>query len=147
MGAQEDLNVAMTIPQAFAAGDWSALATVLSPETTLESPVMQGRGPEQILQYFQGLKSAFPDMAAKVVSAVTSEHTVALELRSEGTHTEPMHTPRGMLPATGRQVVIKLAFFCEISNGKIMAIREYLDTAGFMAQLGFGAPAQAQANS
>jgi predicted ester cyclase len=105
---------------------------------------MQARGPEQILQYFQGVKSAFPDMAGQVVSAIAMGNTAAIELRSEGTHTEPMRTSRGTLPPTGKRVVIKLAFFYEISNGKIMAIREYFDPAGLMAQLGVGAAAAAE---
>jgi len=144
MGDQDVLNVAMKMPQSFAAGDWSTFATILTEETTLESPVMQARGPQQILQYFQGLKSAFPDMSGQVVSAMATGNTAAIELRSEGTHTEPMHTRRGTLPPTGKRVVIKLAFFYEISNGKIISIREYFDPAGFMAQLGVGAPAAAE---
>src|SRR5579859_462102 len=144
MGDQDVLNVAMKMPQAFAAGDWSTFATILTEETTLESPVMQARGPQQILQYFQGLKSAFPDMSGQIVSAMATGNTAAIELRSEGTHTEPMHTRRGTLPPTGKRVVIKLAFFYEISNGKIISIREYFDPAGFMAQLGVGAPAAAE---
>jgi len=144
MGDQDVLNVAMKMPQSFAAGDWSTFATILTEETTLESPVMQARGPQQILQYFQGLKSAFPDMSGQIVSAMATGNTAAIELRSEGTHTEPMHTRRGTLPPTGKRVVIKLAFFYEISNGKIISIREYFDPAGFMAQLGVGAPAAAE---
>ena len=144
MGDQEVLNVAMKMPQSFAAGDWNTFATVLAEDTTLESPVMQARGPEQILQYFKGLKSAFPDMAGQVVSAIAMGNTAAIELRSEGTHTEPMRTSRGTLPPTGKRVVVKVAFFYEISNGKIMAIREYFDPAGFMAQLGVGAAPAAE---
>lgn len=144
MGDQDVLNVALKIPQSFAVADWSNFASVLEQDTTLESPVMQARGPEQIIQYFQGLKSAFPDMLADVVSAISMANTAAIELRSEGTHTQPMHTPRGTLPPTGRRVVIKLAFFCVISDGKIVAIREYFDPAGFMAQLGVGTPAHAE---
>jgi len=144
MGDRDVLNVAMKMPQSFAAGDWSTFATILTEETTLESPVMQARGPQQILQYFQGLKSAFPDMSGQVVNAMATGNTAAIELRSEGTHTEPMHTRRGTLPPTGKRVVIKLAFFYEISNGKIISIREYFDPAGFMAQLGVGAPAAAE---
>jgi len=144
MGDRDVLNVAMKMPQSFAAGDWSTFATILTEETTLESPVMQAQGPQQILQYFQGLKSAFPDMSGQVVNAMATGNTAAIELRSEGTHTEPMHTRRGTLPPTGKRVVIKLAFFYEISNGKIISIREYFDPAGFMAQLGVGAPAAAE---
>jgi len=144
MGDRDVLNVAMKMPQSFAAGDWSTFATILTEETTLESPVMQAQGPQQILQYFQGLKSAFPDMSGQVVNAMATGNTAPIELRSEGTHTEPMHTRRGTLPPTGKRVVIKLAFFYEISNGKIISIREYFDPAGFMAQLGVGAPAAAE---
>ena len=147
MGDQDVLSVAMKMPQSFAAGDWNTFSTILAEDTTLDSPVTHTRGPEQILQYFRGLKSAFPDMAGQVVSAIAMGNTAAIELRSEGTHTEPMHTSRGTLPPTGKRVVIKLAFFYEISNGKIVAIREYFDPAGFMAQLGVGAAPAAAADA
>lgn len=146
MGDQDVLNVALNVHSAFGRADWGAFAANMTPDTILESPVMQGRGPEQILPYFQGVKSAFPDMEGHVVNAVANGNIAAIELRSEGNHTQPMYTPRGNIPATGKHVVIRMTFFYEIVDGKIVSMREYFDPAGFMAQLGVTpAPAGAQA--
>jgi predicted ester cyclase len=140
MSDEEVLDIAMRLPQAMSTNEWSGLREVLTEGTTMESPVFNGRGPEQIIGYFRGVKAAFPDMQGKIVTSLASGSTAVLELRSEGTHTQPLVSPRGTIPPTNKRVVLKLAFFVEASNGKVTTIREYFDPAGFMRQLGIGAP-------
>lgn len=145
MGDQDVLNVAMKMPQSFGAADWNTLASLLTEDTTFEAPTSQARGTEAIVKHFQDLKTGFPDMTGEVVNAIAMGNMAALELISTGTHTGPIHTPAGTMPPTGKRVQIKLAFFYEISDGKIVRIQEYFDPAGLRAQLGSGAPAPAPA--
>lgn len=144
MSDQDVLRVAKRMSECFSASDWAGLEAILTDETSFESPTMPfGRGAERILQYFKGLKAAFPDMKGEILSVVATGNVAAVELLSTGMHTQPMHTPNRSIPATNKFVSMKVAFFYEVSGEKLVAIREYLDVAGFMAQLGLGAGAPA----
>jgi len=125
--------------KAFNASDWEAYSALLTNDTVIETPVMQGRGPEDVLQNARRIKEAFPDMRTTITNGLRCGHTAVVELAVVGTHTGPLATPRGPIPPTNQKVAFKTAMLVEISNGKVMALREYFDRAGLMAQLGIGA--------
>jgi predicted ester cyclase len=54
-----------------------------------------------------------------------------------GTHTGPLETPQGDIPATGRKVKVKFAFILDVTpEGLIAEDRSYFDSASMMSQLG-----------
>ena len=139
MGDQDVLEVARRIEEAFNAGDWGAYSAFLTNDTVIETPVMQGRGPEDVLKNARRIKEALPDIRTTITNGLSCGDTAVVELAVEGTHTGPLGTPRGPIPPTHRKVAFKTVMLFEISNGKVMALREYFDRAGLMAQLGIGA--------
>lgn len=143
MGDQDVLEVVRQLEKAFNASDWEAYSALLTNDTVIETPAMQGRGPEDILQNARRIKEAYPDMRTTITNGLSCGHTAVVELSVVGTHTGPLATARATIPPTNRKVAFKTAMLVEISNGKVMALREYFDRAGVMAQLGIGAGAPA----
>ena len=139
MGDEDVLEVVRQLEKAFNASDWEAYSALLTDDTVIETPNIQGRGPEDVLQNARRIKTAYPDMRTTITNGLSCGHTAVVELAVVGTHTGPLATPRGPIPATNRKVAFKTAMLVEISNGKVMALREYFDRAGVMAQLGIGA--------
>lgn len=62
---------------------------------------------------------------------------VACELHIEGTHTGPLPTPGGDIPATGQTVSFDVAEILELDeDGRVVEHREYMDPGALMTQLG-----------
>lgn len=51
-------------------------------------------------------------------------------------HTAPLATPQGEVPATGRDIDVPFAGIFEVEGDRIRSIHFYLDRVGFMARLG-----------
>jgi predicted ester cyclase len=85
---------------------------------------------------------AFPDLRHAVRSTIESADGVALELEVTGTHTGPMHTPHGTIPATGKRVVWESCDVVRIRDGKVTSWHVYHDNLPFMTALGLVKPAQ-----
>jgi steroid delta-isomerase-like uncharacterized protein len=90
---------------------------------------------------FGAFFQAFPDGKMKVSKLVVKGDMAAMEWSFTGTHGGPMAGPGGTIPATNKKVVVKGAEFTRHNaKGQIVEERGYFDVAGFMAQLGVGAP-------
>lgn len=101
------------------------------------------RTKEGVRQYFQSWMTAFPDMKTRNVNALVTDDAVAVELEWDGTHKGPLQGPPGTpaIPATGKKVHGKGAYFAKVRNGKVTEFSAHPDIAGMMMQLGIlGAP-------
>lgn len=94
------------------------------------------RSRDEARQYMEGWFRAFPDMHVRTVDRVIGEDSVAAEVEFTGTNTGPLVMGGMELPATGKSVVGKGAYFAHVSNGKIVEFSSHPDAAGMMAQLG-----------
>jgi SnoaL-like polyketide cyclase len=65
---------------------------------------------------------------------------VATEHIGRGTHTGPLVTPAGTIPATGRPVELRLAELYEVQEDRIKRLNAYYDSASLMRQLGLLPP-------
>jgi steroid delta-isomerase-like uncharacterized protein len=79
---------------------------------------------------------AFPDGVHEIMDWIDDGRTAAAQVRATATHTGPLPTPQGELPATGKTVVWESGDFFTFSDGKIASWRVYWDNAAFLAQLG-----------
>ena len=79
---------------------------------------------------------AFPDGKMSVRSEITSGPWVVQEVLMEGTHTAPLVTPTGTIPATHRKVTGYGVQLLRVENGKIAEARIYFDQLDQMKQLG-----------
>jgi steroid delta-isomerase-like uncharacterized protein len=94
------------------------------------------RGKEEMNQFMQGFKMAFPDMRIKYDNLVSNGNTVAVEFTATGTHTGNLHTPAGIVPPTGKSVSLKVAEIQTWENDKLKSIHNYQDSGSLMRQLG-----------
>lgn len=93
-------------------------------------------GKEAAGEYFSSWMTAFPDMHANQINRVIGEDTVAAEVIFGGTNTGPMQMGEDTIPATGKTVSAKGAYFARVRDGKLAEMHTYPDLAGMMMQLG-----------
>ncbi|HLH70288.1 MAG TPA: ester cyclase [Candidatus Dormibacteraeota bacterium] len=143
MGEQETIRVARRAVDAFNAADWQALSADLTSDSVYEEPATGRslRGVEEILAAERAWKTAFPDASGTITNALASANTVVLEITWQGTQSGDLVTPMGIVPATGRRVVIKAVQVVEVEDGKSKTNRHYFDLAGMLSQLGVSATA------
>jgi predicted ester cyclase len=79
---------------------------------------------------------AFPDGKMKVRSEIISGPWVVQEIVMEGTHTAPLESPTGTVPATYKKVVGYGVQLLRVENAKIAEARIYFDQLDQMSQLG-----------
>jgi len=125
--------------------DFDMMAEHTLPDATI---TMVGSG--QVLhgidggrQYGEGWAKAFPDARVTVDNVITQGDYVVVEFTGRGTHTGPLSTPAGDIPATGRSVTLQFLDLFEFKGDKVHAQRTYFDTGSMMAQLGITAAAPA----
>jgi steroid delta-isomerase-like uncharacterized protein len=93
-------------------------------------------GPEKIVELFKGWKTAFPDAVGTVTSAVASGNKAALEVTWKGTHTGPLETAEGTIPASGKRQETPAAFFFTFEGDKVKESRHYFDSMTLLKQIG-----------
>ena len=60
----------------------------------------------------------------------------AFELHIRGTHTAPLVSPQGEIPATGRSIDFRSCDMVRLEDGRLATYHVYFDQMGFMHQLG-----------
>jgi steroid delta-isomerase-like uncharacterized protein len=93
-------------------------------------------GPDGFRRFNTMWADAFPDGRVDVETVIDGGDRVVVEFVGRGTHTGPLVSPMGEIPATGRSLELKLCDVYEFRNGKVQAQRTYFDTASLMQQLG-----------
>jgi steroid delta-isomerase-like uncharacterized protein len=134
----EVVKLARKQVDAFNAGDWEQLRAGLASDSRYDELGTERKidGPEKILELFKGWKTAFPDAAGSVTSAVASGNKAALEVTWKGTHTGPLETPEGTIPASGKRQETPAAFFFTFEGDKIKESRHYFDSMTLLKQIG-----------
>jgi steroid delta-isomerase-like uncharacterized protein len=89
----------------------------------------------------QAWVDAFDDIKGTVTSAARDGDLLACEVVFEGTHTGPLQTPMGAIPASGRRISTRAAFFTRLEGDRVAGVRNYGDTLSMLAQIG-AVPAQ-----
>ena len=136
--ADEMVKIAREQVGAFSTGDWERVRAGLAEDSHFDE-IGTGRkvdGPEKIVELFKGWKQAFPDAAGTVTSAIASGDTAALEVTWKGTHTGPLTTADGMIPASGKRQETPAAIFFTFDGDKIKETRHYFDSLTLLKQIG-----------
>jgi len=92
-------------------------------------------GVNEVIESWKGWAKALPDSKATFHTAVESGDTVTLEVTWKGTHTGPLQTPDGEIPATGRPIEVRAVQVVEVADGKATAIRHYFDMGTLLGQI------------
>ena len=123
---------------AFNTGDWERLRAGLASDSRYDELGTQRKieGPDKIVELFKGWKQAFPDAAGTVRSAFASGDTAVLEVIWKGTHTGPLTTAEGTIPASGKRQETPGAIFYTFEGDKIKESRQYFDSLTLLKQIG-----------
>ena len=106
----------------------------------LYSEIATGRtvSGEELRAALAGWKTAFPDATGTVTNSVEVGDTIIQEVTWSGTHTGPLVTPDGEIPATGNRQTTPAVIVSEYEGDQLKTSRHYFDLMGLMAQLGVG---------
>lgn len=136
--AEKMVKIAREQVDAFNTADWDGVRAALTPGSRLNELGTERKveGPEQIVELFKGWKQAFPDATGTVRSAFASGDTAVLEVTWTGTHTGPLTTGEGTIPASGKRQETPGAIFYAFEGEKIKETRQYFDSLTLLKQIG-----------
>jgi predicted ester cyclase len=101
---------------------------------------MSGAGTLRGLEAFKAVIQVFPDAFLDIAFAVDTwietDGTLVAEGRVRGTHTGPLTTPEGEIPATGRRLDLPFADILQVRGDKFSLLHVYFDRLEMMNQLG-----------
>ena len=119
-------------------GDWERMRARLASDSRYDELGTQRKidGPEKIVALFKGWKQAFPDAVGTVTSGIASGDKAALEVTWKGTHTGPLATAEGTIPASGKRQETPAAIFYTFEGDKIKESRHYFDSLTLLKQIG-----------
>ena len=143
MSAQDNAALACTLYDAYNARDFDRAASAVAENCELLNVPLgiTFHGQEGVRQFQQGWEMAFPDSKVEVTNVVATDDQVVVEFTGRGTHSGPLYSPAGTIPATGRRLDLPFVDVHQIRDGKVASSRTYFDVMGMMQQLGL-VPAQ-----
>lgn len=112
---------------AYAADDWRGVAYHAGVEFS---------GKDGFREFMQGFKGAFPDCTVTLTHQVLAGDELVNEFSWVGTHTGPLPTPAGAIPASGRTVRSVAVEVWRLRDGKLVELRNYQDGVAILAQIG-----------
>jgi steroid delta-isomerase-like uncharacterized protein len=99
-------------------------------------PTGKYKGKKQILDSLKVWKTAFPQGTAEVTNQIAQGDHVTSEVVYKATHTGPLVSPTGTIPATNKPIVLKTMLVSSFRDGLIQRERTYFDQTDLMRQLG-----------
>lgn len=140
LSPQQVIDAAKGPLLAYGKKDWKAVVAGMTPNYVYDevSTSRKVTGVDAVLAIWKGWATAFPDSNAKIDSVVASGNTAVIEATWLGTHTGPLETPNGPIPATGKRINWRTCVVVEIDaeSGKSKASRQYNDIGTLLQQLG-----------
>lgn len=136
--ADKMVKIAREQVDAFNGGDWDRMRAVLASDSRYDELGTERKvdGREKIVELYKGWKQAFPDAAGAVTGAFASGDTAVLEVTWTGTHTGPLTTAKGTIPASGKSQKVPAAIFYTFEGDTIKESRHYFDTMTLLRQIG-----------
>ena len=123
---------------AFNSGKLEEAREVVTDDLENTDPTGTIHGWDAFHQYISGFKSAIPDATLNPKRFVESGNTLVTEGTFTGTFTNPMQTPQGEVPPTGKAFELPFMEINEVEKGRVKSHRVYYDQMTFMAALGLG---------
>ena len=122
--------------QALAEGRLEDLLAIYAPDVEVKETGRTFRGRDEVRAQYQTWLDAFSNMRVEFLDIVEGHDALAGEVRISMTHTAPMATPNGPIPATGRTVVLESCDVARFHDGLVVSFHSYFDQLAMLAQLG-----------
>jgi steroid delta-isomerase-like uncharacterized protein len=111
-------------------------AALCAPDARFTVPGLADADVQTWKQFAGAMVGAVPDTVHVIGNVVEAGDQVVLEFRWQGTHTRPLLSPQGEIPATGRRIDLRCSAVFEVAAGRVAAERGYFDQVEFLTQLG-----------
>jgi steroid delta-isomerase-like uncharacterized protein len=123
---------------AFNRADWDRMRASLAPDLhyTETGTGRQIDGVDPYIDLCAEWRAAFPDVVGTVTNTAQGEGLAVLEIHWEGTHTGPLATPAGILPASGKRVAADASFWARYEGDRISEVHHHLDVLALLQQVG-----------
>ena len=122
--------------KAFNAHDEDAMRVLTHPNATFTAPGdVHLRGLESTGYAIKWLK-ACPDGKLTVKNELICGEWVVHEVIFEGTHQNPVDSPVGLIPATGKRLAVKAVMVTRYESELALETRLYFDQVDVLTQLG-----------
>ena len=132
----ESVHLSRCLFDAFAGGDLSQWESKLAPGFTFSYPGMpDGKGVADARAYNAPFVTAFSDWIVDVHSAAVDGENVFQAVTVNATHSGPLQTPQGILPATGRRGAVKCVIYTKVRGGKLAHEATYWNVLDLIGQL------------
>ena len=122
--------------EAFNNADWDSMTNLLGSATYNELGTQRSLSGEEVIEAMQGWKAAMPDVVGTVSNTIETGDQVFQELTWNGTHTGPLATPDGEIPASGKSQTTPAAWVLTYDGDQLTEIRHYFDMLTFLQQIG-----------
>jgi steroid delta-isomerase-like uncharacterized protein len=118
--------------------DWDRVRAAVAPNVVYDELGTQraAKGLDELLTSWKGWATALPDSRATFRSEMASGNTAVLEVTWTGTHSGPLQTPTGAIPATGKKIDVPACQVVEVADDKVTSIRHYFDMRTLLQQIG-----------
>lgn len=93
-------------------------------------------GKEQFRDFFMAFKTAMPDLVIEHTNTIAAGDQVVVEFVAIGTHTGPLMTPAGTVPASGNRVTLHVIEVHQWRDGKLSRMVNYQDSMSLLVQVG-----------
>jgi ketosteroid isomerase-like protein len=132
----DPVKLALSLFDALAAGDLGPWSARLAPEFTFAYPGMpSGKGKQAAEAYNAPFAAAFSDWKTEVHRSAVSGDTVFIEMTVQATHSAPLVTPDGTLPASGRRGAVKAVLVSKQKGDRILYEATYWNVPDLVAQI------------
>ena len=137
MSVEENKNVIRrVVEEVFNKGDMSIAPELIASNYVYHSPLGEFKGPEGFTQFVTMLRTAIPDLWAKVDEMVAEGDTIAARMSFGGTFTGKL----GDYEPTGRPVNMSAAYFYHYKDGKEVEAIPFADSLVMAQQFGMNPP-------
>ena len=132
------LQLGQLLLEAFNEANWPRFREALAPDVTYEETGTGRRleGTEAYMAALEGWKRAIPDVHCTIRNRIAAGDTAGFELVWEGTHSGPLDSKGGAIPASGKQIRVLAALASTSQGNKVKSVRHYLDVLTLLHQIG-----------
>lgn len=132
----EQITLARSLFDAFAAGDLETWQAKLAPEFTFGYPGLRnGRGAAEAREFNAPFNEAFSDWNTVVHTAAVDGHTILMRLTVSFTHSKPLALPGGTLHPKGARCDVDVAMVVTLRDGKILREETLWNVAELVDQI------------
>jgi predicted ester cyclase len=115
---------------------WNDFETVMHRDIQMSSPFADLHSAAEWVEFTRGFATAAPDCKHTITHVIQDGERFAVQGHWTGTHTGPLATPMGEVPATGRTITLPFCTVGTLRDGRLAAAHVYLDQLSMLAQLG-----------